>query len=224
MNKYLKLLPFFLFMITSCSSDDEDNSIAWDESIQGELSGDLLNPTSVNFQLGDNRIIGNSTPAEGAECTTFQGGPPVPIIPYFPNHESYTDVFTFTLAENQTLASITIEALEVSPYHQFEDFPCIGNIESQNGAFVAINNHDKIDWNSDNVINFISLPITYPLIGIGFAKTVNEDLLDNFQSDFPLQGYEGINTQNLEISNGTYTFWWKEGANNTNYVLNFRVE
>ena len=74
------------------------------------------------------------------------------------------------------------------------------------------------------MINFISLPITYPLVGIGFAKTVNEDLLDNFQSEFPLPGYEGINTENLEISNGTYTFWWKEGANNTDYVLNFRVE
>ena len=46
-------------MITSCSSDDEDNSTAWDESVKGELSGDLLNPTSVNFQFGNNRIIGN---------------------------------------------------------------------------------------------------------------------------------------------------------------------
>ena len=59
MNKYLKLLPFFLFVITSCSSDDEDYSTAWDESVQGELSGDLLNPKSVNFQFGNNRIIGN---------------------------------------------------------------------------------------------------------------------------------------------------------------------
>jgi hypothetical protein len=71
MSKYLKLLPFFLLMISSCSSDDEDNNIAWDESIQGELSGELINPTSVNFQFGDNRIIGSSTPTEGAECTTF---------------------------------------------------------------------------------------------------------------------------------------------------------
>ena len=27
-----------------------------------------------------------------------------------------------------------------------------------------------------------------------------------------------------ELSDGTYTFWWKEGANKVSYVLNFVVE
>lgn len=27
-----------------------------------------------------------------------------------------------------------------------------------------------------------------------------------------------------ELSNGTYTFWWKEGANKVSYELNFVVE
>ena len=226
MKTYLKLFPLllFLFLVACNSSDDSYSGIAWDEEVDGELSGELLSPSFVSLQVGDNRIIGSSTPAEGAMCTTFEGGPPVPIIPYFPNHESYVDVFSFNLSENERLVSITVESLDVSPFHNFEDFPCIGSFEEQNGAFVAINNSDKIDWNSDNVINFISLPVTYPLIGIGFAKSVNENILNSFRQDFPLPGYEGVNNENLDISNGTYTFWWKEGANNADYTLNFVVE
>ena len=76
----------------------------------------------------------------------------------------------------------------MSPFHNFEDFPCIGSFEEQNGAFVAINNSDKIDWNSDNVINFISLPVTYTLIRIGFSKSINENILNRFRQYFPLPG------------------------------------
>lgn len=224
MKSYFKLFLLIVLSVSCNSSDDVYSDIAWDEEVNGELSGDLLNPSSVSLKVGDNRIIGNSIPAEGAMCTTFEGGPPVPIIPYFPNHESYVDVFSFNLSENERLVSITVESLEMSPFHTFEDFPCVGNFEDQNGAFVAINNSDKIDWDSDNVINFISLPVTYPLIGIGFAKNINENLLNNFRQDFPLPGYEGVNDENLDITNGTYTFWWKEGANNADYALNFIVE
>ena len=213
-----------VLIFSACNKDDEYDGITWNESVDGELSGDMSSPTIVTFRSGDNKIIGTSTPVSGAQCTTFQGGPPEPIIPFFPNHESYTDLISFTLGINQRLKSIRVESLEVTPVHSVDDFPCVGQLELQMGAFTAINNSNQIDWNSDNVINFISLPNQFPLVGMGFAKAIGDDLLAKYREDFPLPGYNGINTPNLDITNGTYTFWWKEGANQTSYTLNFIVE
>ena len=142
----------------------------------------------------------------------------------FPNHESYTDLISFTLSANQRLIGIKVEALEVSAVHSVDDFPCVGPVETQLGAFTAINNSNQIDWNSENVINFISLPNQHPLVGMGFAKAVGDDLLAKYRQDFPIPDYAGINTPSLDVTNGTYTFWWKEGANQTSYTLNFMVE
>lgn len=211
-------------LFIACDKEDEYDGIAWNEAIDGELSGVMSSPTIVNFRAGDNKIIGTSTPASGAQCTTFEGGPPVPVIPFFPNHESYTDLISFTLSANQRLIGIKVEALEVSAVHSVDDFPCVGPVETQLGAFTAINNSNQIDWNSENVINFISLPNQYPLVGMGFAKAVGDDLLAKYRQDFPIPDYAGINTPSLDVTNGTYTFWWKEGANQTNYTLNFMVE
>jgi hypothetical protein len=202
----------------------EETGVAWNELLDGPLSGTMSAPTPVTFLAGDNRIIGSSTPAPGAMCATFKGGPPDPVIPYFPGHESYTDVFTFTLAANQRLVAIEVEALAVIPVHTSYDFPCIGPLESQLGAFTAINNSNQIDWNSDNVINFITLPTLYPLIGMNFAKSVGDDLLAKFKEEFPIPGYGGVNSPDLVVANGTYTFWWKDGANQADYILNFVVE
>lgn len=218
----LALILTFSFF-SGCNKEDSYNGIAWDESIDGELSGNMKFPTIIKLELGNNRIIGSSTPSTGAQCTTFEGGPPVPIIPFFPNHESYTDLFSFTLPSNHRISNIIVESLEIEPIHAFEDFPCVGELNSQLGAFTAINNSNQIDWNSDNVINFISMPSEHPLIGAGFAKNVGDDLLSKYRDNFPLDGYE-INSPGLEINNGTYTFWWKEGANQANYTLNFIVE
>lgn len=221
---FMFMLMLTLSLIVSCDKEEVYNGIAWDETINGELSGIMSSPTLIELRLGNNRIIGTSTPAAGAQCTTFEGGPPAPVIPFFPNHESYTDLFTFTLSSNQRLASIEIESLEIDVIHSYDDFPCVGALENQLGAFTAINNSNQIDWNSDNVINFISLPQQHPLIGAGFAKSTGEDLLTKYRGAFPLSGYDDINSSNLEVSNGTYTFWWKEGANQTSYTLNFVVE
>lgn len=217
-------ITFIAILIFGCSKNDSSNETAWDESVNGELSGDMSNPTSLNFNEGNNRIIATSIPGAEAECTTFVGGPPDPIIPYFPVHESYTDVFTFTIPEGKKLISILVESLEVTPVHTFEDYPCVGSLEGQAGAFTSMNNSNQIDWNSDNVINFISLPVNHPLIGMGFAKAAGEDLLEKYKGDFPLPGYEGINSPSLIVNAGTYTFWWKEGANRASYTLNFVVE
>ena len=223
MKKCIYALTLGLLFI-ACDKEDEYDGIAWNEAIDGELSGVMSSPTPIILRNGDNRIIGGSTPASGGECTTFEGGPPAPVIPYFPNHESYTDLVTFTLSANQRLVGIKIEALEVSPVYSSDEYPCIGQLELQAGAFTAINNSNQIDWNSDNVINFISLPVQHPLKGMGFAKSVGDDLLAKYRQDFPLPGYEGINTPSLDVSNGTYTFWWKEGQNQTSYTLNFMVD
>jgi hypothetical protein len=218
------LLGVILFLgFTSCQKNNLSSDIAWDESVNGQLSGDLSQPTQIEFQIGDNRIVAGSVPHTEMECATFIGGPPDPVIPYMPNHESYTDVFTFTIPENATLSSIIVEKLEVTEIHSFNDYPCLGaEVDNQLGAFTGINNSVQIDWNSNSVIEFISLPIEHPLVGIGFAKTEGEDLMTKYRDSFPIPNYN-INSTDLVINEGDHTFWWKDGANEINYTLNFIV-
>lgn len=217
-------IPFFMLSCDEDPVDEPRNEIVWDESIQGELSGDLSSPTVVNFEEGNNKIIGSSTPNNEAYCTTFDGGPTDSIIPYFPGHEVYVDAFTFTVPEGKQLTSIQVENVELTEFHKVEDYPCIGPFEDQMGAFVAMNASNQIDWNSNTVQEFIALPQQYPLIGIGFTRTPGDDLLNKFRSDFPMPGYEDVNDPNLTVGPGTYTFWWKEGQNETSYTLNFVIQ
>ncbi len=87
-----------------------------------------------------------------------------------------------------------------------------------------MNASNQIDWNSNTVGEFITLPVEYPLIGIGFTRTPGDDLLATFRAPFPSPGYEEVNDSNLTVGEGTYTFWWKEGQNKSSYTLNFVVE
>lgn len=223
MKTILRLL-LFVFLLTGCDKETNNNDeIAWDEATDGELSGNMSQPTNVNFSLGNNRIIATSVPGTVAMCTTFEGGPPAPVIPFFPDHESYTDIFSFTVPSGSELTGIIVERLEVEAVHSVEDYPCVGPLENQAGAFTAINNSNQVDWNSDSVIAFISLPVNHPLIGMGFAKAEGDDLLAKYRQDFPQPGYEGINSPDLTVGPGNYTFWWKEGANRASYTLNFVI-
>lgn len=201
----------------SCSDGN-----AWAESIDGPLSGNMAAPTVVFFQVGANRIIGTSTPAPGGQCAIFPGSPPAGVS-YYPNHESYTDLVTFTLSANQRLIAIQLEVLEVTGVYTTEILPCVPALEFQRGAFTAINNSNQIDWNSDSVVNFLALPTQHPLIGLGFAKSQGEDLLAKYREPFPIPAYN-LNSPKLEVSDGTFTFWWKEGANQVSYTINFIVE
>ncbi|MGB0850401.1 MAG: hypothetical protein ACPGTP_04090 [Bacteroidia bacterium] len=215
----------FLAFTPGCKDTEESpHETVWDESVNGELSGDLNSPTEVTFQNGNNRIMGGSTPWSEAYCTTFDGGPQDSIIPYFPGHENYVDAITFSIPEGKKLVSILVEKMTLTPFHLYEDYPCIGPFEDQLGAFTALNASNKIDWNSNTVVDFISLPVENPLIGIGFTRDAGDDLLQNFREPFPMPGYDGINDSTLTIGQGTYTFWWKEGQNETDYTLNFVVE
>lgn len=229
MKRIIIIFGIVLFATTfyACKDDEGEVTIdetVWNESEDGELSGDLSSPSVLTFREGNNRIIGGSVPGNEAYCTTFEGGPEDSIIPYFPGHEAYVDVFTFTIPEGKKLASILLEDMTLTPYHLYEDCPCIGPFEDQLGAFTAINASNQIDWNSNTVVDFISLPVDHPLIGIGFTRTPGDDLLQNFREPFPMPGYDGINDSTLSIGQGTYTFWWKEGQNKTSYTLNFVVE
>ena len=95
-----------------------------------------------------------------------------------------------------------------------------GEPKDKNGNYIITGNKEVSKWSNGRQELSAKRNIAKDK-GAKALFFMNDDL---FNQDFPLPGYEGINTQNLEISNGTYTFWWKEGANNTNYVLNFRVE
>ena len=220
---FLVFIACTFFM--ACDKDDNPTNpeIAWDESSNGELSGDLSQPTQLEFQIGNNKIYGGSVPHSEMECTTFVGGPPEPVIAYMPQHESYTDVFSFVIPDNASLTSIIVESLSVTEVHSFEDYPCLGGgVDSQLGAFTGINNSNEIDWNSNSVLEFISFPVNHPLVGIGFAKSEGDDLLMKYKEPFPMTDFD-INTSDLVIGSGNHTFWWKDGANQIDYTLNFIV-
>lgn len=201
----------------NADSSSEPSGVLWDESHadQGELSGDLSAPTSVTLAVGDNIIVGGSVPGDTEECVQGPEGPPAP---YYPGHVSYTDAITFTLPAGQTLTAITVEALTVEAVHTACDTP----MEEQLGAFTALAASDQIDWDSDTFDNFVKLPEQYPLIGAGFAKDVGTDLLAAYQAGFGFGPYSVDALAELP-TDGTYTFWWKEGANRTEYQLNFVV-
>ena len=224
---FFKLL-IFLIMLGSCSDSDSRSSIVWKESRDGELSGDLSAPTPIVFSKGNNRIIATSSPASAMECAPLDlsafGGAPDYVVPWQPGHENYTDVFTFQIPEGSALKKIVVEKLVSEPVHTIEKYPCLPSSEESLGAFTAISHYDQIDWNSDSALNFISLPVQYPLAGIALLKLEEDDLLEKFKSEFPLPGYAGINKSNLVVGPGSHTFWWKEGANKMSYVLNFVLE
>ena len=224
MKHWITTVAFALFSLSfaACGDGDTqpsgtDTGSSWDESepSQGELSGDLSAPTKLTFALGDNVVIGGSTPGDTEECIQGPEGPPAP---YYPGHEPYTDAITFTLAEGQVLTKIVVEELEVEAVHSVCDTP----LESQLGAFTGLAASDQIDWNSDTFENFVKLPEAHPLIGAGFAKTEGSDLLASYQAGFAFGPYS-IDALAELPTNGTYTFWWKEGANKTSYRLNFVV-
>lgn len=205
--------------VSGCGDDGDDgsNGILWDESnaAQGELSGDLSAPTSVTLSVGDNYITGGSVPGDIEECIQGPEGPPAP---YYPGHASYTDAITFTLQAGQTLTAIVVESLMAEAVHPACDTP----MDVQLGAFTGLAASDQIDWTSDTFENFVKLPEQHPLIGAGFAKDPGTDLLAAYQAGF---GFGPFSIEPLAAlpTDGTFTFWWKEGANRTEYRLNFVV-
>ena len=225
--KFLQLLTFLL-LLGSCSDSESKSSIVWNESRDGELSGDLSTPTPIAFSKGNNRVVAASTPAAAMECSQLDlsafGGVSDQIVPWQPGHEIYTDVFTFEIPEGNTLAKIIVEKLEMQPVHTKEKYPCLPSPEESLGAFTAISHHNQIDWNSDSPLNFISTPVEYPLAGIALVNLKGIDLLEKFKSEFPYPEYAGINRPDLVVGPGKHTFWWKEGAYNTSYILNFVLE
>ena len=200
-----------LALVTSCGGN-EGSSVVWDEAEQGELSGEPMRPTKVTLSAGDNFIVGTSVPGPTEECIEGPEGRPAP---YYPEHESYVDVISFTLTAGQSLSEIRIEQLEIEAVHPACGIP----LEDQLGAFTAIASSDRIDWNSDTFENFVALPDQFPLSGAGFAKDEGTDLLDIYQGGFNF-GPFAIDPLESRPAEGTYTFWWKEGANRTSYKLN----
>jgi len=223
MNRYTVILfaATLTFGLPACGDDGEEgdgaSGVLWDETdpAYGELSGDLSMPTSVTLSVGDNVIVGGSVPGDTEECIQGPEGPPAP---YYQGHTSYTDAITFTLPAGHTLTAITVEALTVEAVHTACDTP----MEEQLGAFTALAASDQIDWDSDTFDNFVKLPEQHPLIGAGFAKTEGSDLLALYQAGFGFGPY-AVDALAALPTDGTFTFWWKEGANRTEYQLNFVV-
>lgn len=193
-------------------------AVTWDESNpeQGQLSGDPGTPTALSLNVGDNLIKGTSVPGEVEECIELPDGSEAP---YYPGHETYVDLFTFTLPANQRLARIIVVDLEIEQVHSSCGMP----LEEQLGAFTGLVKSDRVDWNSDSFENFVRLPTEHPLIGAGFANIVGEDLIPRYQGGLVFGPIE-VAAMTDGLTDGTYTFWWKEGANKVAYVLNFVVE
>lgn len=222
---FVSLLSIIAIALSSCDDDADTppnmqrtiEGLTWSESDadQGELSGDTMSPTEVTLSVGNNIIIGTSVPNSEERCIDNPDGSKTP---YYPGHETYTDVITFTLPEDQQLTNIMIEELTVEAVHEACGIP----LDMQLGAFTALAATSRIDWNSDTFENFVKLPEMYPLVGAGFAKNQGSDLLSLYRSGFGFGPYAIDPIAELP-SGGTYTFWWKEGANRTAYRLNFIV-
>jgi hypothetical protein len=218
----MKALTQILLMsplaLLACRSGHQPSSITWDESDsnQGQLSGDLARPTPITMSLGDNLIVGTSIPGAVEECIELPDGSKAP---YYPEHETYIDVFTFTLPADQRLTKIIAVKLDVEPFHPSCGMP----LDEQLGAFTALAKSDQVDWNSDSFENFVRLPSEHPLIGAGFANIEGENLISRYEGGLVFGPIE-VKAMTDELSDGTYTFWWKEGANKVSYVLNFVIE
>jgi len=215
------LKPILLLALSSlvaCASLPTDSSVTWDESNpdQGQLSGDPGRPTPITLSVGDNHIIGTSVPGPTEVSIDLPDGSQAP---YYPEHETYIDVFTFTLPADQRLARIVAVQLDVEPFHPACGMP----LDEQLGAFTGLARSDRIDWNSDTFENFVKLPAEHPLIGAGFARYEGDDLISIYEAGLVFGPIE-VGAMTDELSDGTYTFWWKEGANKVSYVLNFVVE
>ena len=192
-------------IVVGCSAP-ELPPVAWDESNpeQGQLSGNPPEPTPLTLSPGDNRIIGTSVPGPTEECIDLPDGSQAP---YYPEHETYIDVFSFSLPANQRLAKIIVVDLEVEQVHSSCGMP----LEEQLGAFTGLAKSDRIDWNSDTFEIFVRLPSENPLIGAGFARDEGEDLIVTYKGGLVF-GPIVVDAMTDGLSNGTYTFWWKEGA------------
>lgn len=70
-------------------------AVVWNETVNGDLSGDSQAPTPLSFALGENTIQGSM-------------GRDEPILPID------RDIFTVTLAPGQQLTSIRVDSLEGS--------------------------------------------------------------------------------------------------------------
>jgi len=207
-----------LSSLVACRSPYGRSAITWDESdpSQGQLSGDLARPTPITLSTGDNLIIGTSIPGAVEECIELPDGS---SAPYYPGHETYIDVFTFSLSADQRLARIIAVDLDVEVVHPSCGIP----LDEQLGAFTGLTRSNRIDWNSDSFESFVRLPSEHPLIGAGFANVEGEDLIARYEAGLVFGPIE-VEAMTDELSDGTYTFWWKEGANKVSYVLNFVVE
>ncbi len=218
------LLLLLTIILPGCAAQEgsseaqEGASVAWNESDpdQGQLSGDLAQPTAITLSMGDNLIIGTSIPGAVEECVELPDGSKAP---YYPVHETYIDAFTFSLPADQRLAKIIAVKLDVEAFHPACGMP----LEEQLGAFTGLVKSNQIDWNSDSFENFVRLPSEHPLIGAGFANIEGEDLISRYEAGLVFGPIE-VEAMTDELTDGTYTFWWKEGANKVSYVLNFVVE
>ena len=92
MNKYhatIAGIAACAFLAGSASAD-----LMWDEAIDGDISGDYMNPTQMYTKSVNNHVI----------FTTVGGNP-----------EQDREFFTFTIAEGYELVSIVLDGFETSP-------------------------------------------------------------------------------------------------------------
>ena len=82
----------FIVITGSAAAD-----LMWDEDIDGDLSGDHLNPTQLYIQGMDNHVVFTTVGAED------NGG------------EQDREYFTFTISEGYELASIVLDSFETDP-------------------------------------------------------------------------------------------------------------
>jgi len=115
--------------------------------------------------------------------------------------EPYTNVITFTLGEDERLASINVMEMSWSlpVFHTAPEFSECQHIidkkildwESTRGSFIGINNYDKIDYNVDTYPASRAFPVDQPLSNVAFVKQAGMDIITHFKQ-LELYGEEGV--------------------------------
>lgn len=110
---FIRLLVFTIGFIAFGFASSANAAIVHDEAVDGDLSTDNTSPTSLNFSIGPNTVIGNVDDAQGSgnvDVFTFN----------VPNGAQWTSMTLDTYVSSDNVAFLGIDDTDSFPYNTFE--------------------------------------------------------------------------------------------------------
>ena len=202
------LLSSIMLLTISFASHVSAGEI-WNESSQGDFSGDFASPTDLGtLALGSNTLSGESTAGPTEDLT-------IPAAPDYP--EIDVDLWKLNIAPGEYLNQIVLTSY--SNENRFGHTGGSGGIPG-GGSFFGV-----------QVGNQITASVTGPpsdlmgggLIGVLPGAQVGNNVLDDLGSGIFSAAPFNLPTFSGPLGTGTYTFWYQEGPMDTEYTLDFQV-